>query len=224
MTKTITILILSFFSTFSFGQTKEIENFINQAYQQIVPSNYAYYNLVDSSYATEFDKYSLEQDELNQILKDNPDFPINYFLQNGNEINILNWNNYHLEKAQVYSLKSIPKFAGQIRINHLVPFKTPKQKLDSLEKAKNYNEVIVPVKSSWGDKRKNKEIKKAWIKYSNSIRTEDKIYFTFSTPFFSDTKLYAIVALNYSSGGAKYIFKKVDNKWTEIFMFGRWMP
>ena len=207
----------------TFGQSKEVENLINQVYLQIVPSNYEYYNLVDSSSITRFDKYSLEQDELNQILKDNPDFPINNFLQKSNGTNFLNWNKYHLDKAKIYSIKSIPKFESQSRINRLVPFKTSNQKLDSLEKTKKYYEVIVPVKNSWGDKRRNKEIKKAWTKYSNSIKAEDKIYYRFSTPIFSDNELYAIVTLNQSGRGATHIFKKVNNRWTEIFMFGRWV-
>lgn len=223
MAKTITTLILAFFSTFSFGQNKEVENFINQAYLQIVPANYEYYNLIDSSFATEFDNYSIEKNDLNQLLKDYPDFPMTYFLQKGNESNILNWNNYHLDKAKVYSQKSIPKFESQSRINKLIPFKTSRQKLDSLEKTKEYYEAIVPIKHSWSDKRRNKEIKKAWTKYSNSIKTEDKIYYGFSTPFFSDNYLYAIVTLNQSGRGATHIFKKVDNKWTEIFVFRRWV-
>ena len=130
---------------------------------------------------------------------------------------------YHLNKTKVYSLSSIPKFESQVRVNKIVQFKTSKQKLDSLEKTKEYNQVIVPIKSFWGDKRRKEEIEKAWTKYSNNTRTEDKIYFRFSTPIFSDNKLYAIITLNQSGTGATHIFKKVDDKWTEIFVFKRWV-
>jgi hypothetical protein len=135
----------------------------------------------------------------------------------------LNWKDCHLDKAKVYPLNSIPKFPHQIKSAKIVPFNTSKKELDSLQKTRKYDEVIVPLKSSWSHKRRNKEIKKAWASYTNSVRIEDRTYFSFSTPIFSHNKLYAIVTLNQSYDGATYIFKKVDDKWTEIFMLGRWV-
>jgi hypothetical protein len=69
MTKTITTIILVFFSAFSFAQNTDVESFMNQVYQRVVPSNHEYYNLVDSSFATEFDLYSLEK----ELLKVHPE-------------------------------------------------------------------------------------------------------------------------------------------------------
>jgi hypothetical protein len=223
MTKFITTISFTLLTTFLFGQNKEVENFINQAYLQIVPSNFKYYNLIDSSFVTEFDKYSLSRDELKNLLQNNPDFPYDNFIQKGKNFVLLSWTNYKLTKAKIYSNTAVPKFSSQIRVNRLVPFNTSEQLLDSLEMTKKYIEVIVPVKNSWGDKRRNKEIKKAWAKYSNSIRTEDKVYFKFSTPIFSDNGLYSIVTLNRSDRGATYVFKKVDNKWNEIILIRRWV-
>lgn len=223
MTKLITTILFTVFSTFSFGQNEQVESFINQAYKQIVPLSFDYYNLVDSSFVTEFDKYSLEKDELKDLLQNNPDFPYESFIQKSKNSVLLSWTDYKLTKAKVYSYKAVPKFSSQIRINRLVPFNTSQKSLDSLNMTRKYNEVIVPVKKSWGVKRRNKEIKRAWTNYSNSVRTEDKDYYRFSTPIFSDNELYAIVTLNQSGRGATYIFKKVDNKWTEIFLFKRWV-
>ena len=223
MIKLLTIISFVLFSTFSFAQKNELQNFISQAYQQIVPANFAYYNLMDSSFVTEFDKYSLEKDELQDLLKNNPDFPLDDFIRKGNDTALISWANYKLNKANVYSYNYVPKFSSQIRINRLVPYNTSQQVLDSLEKAKKYNEVIVPVKSSWSDNRKRKEIEKAWTKYAASKKSEDKIYFRFSTPIFSHNGLYAIITLNQADRGATHIFKKVDGRWTEIFMFRRWV-
>lgn len=223
MTKQIVIIVFSLLSAFAFGQNKEVGNLIGQVYQQVVPSNFNYYNLVDSSFVTKFDKYSLDKNELKDLLKSNPDFPYDNFVLKCKDSGLISWAVYDLEKAKIYSYTSIPKFASQIRINRIVPYKTSQQSLDSLEKLKKYNEVIVPAKSTWSDKRRSKEIEKAWVKYSDSKRPEDKVYFRFSTPIFSDNGLYVIITLNQSDRGATYIFKKIGDKWVEIFLFRRWI-
>jgi hypothetical protein len=81
--------------------------------------------------------------------------------------------------------------------------------------------MIVPVKKHWSKKRIDKEIQKTWDKYSNSIKPENKTYFSFSTPLIIDN--YAIVTLNQSVRGASYIYKKTNGIWKQILTFRRWV-
>jgi hypothetical protein len=223
MTKIITTILITFLSTFCVAQNKDVEILINQVYQQIAPSSFEYYYLIDSSFRTGFDEYSLDKEELKDLLKNNPDFPYDNFILKSKNAVLLSWRNYNLEKARICSYADAPMFFSQIRLNRLVPFNTSKQVLDSMEKQKKHFELIVPVKTSWSDKRINKEIDKAWIKYFNSKKPEERLYFRFSTPIFSDNGLWAIVTLNQSDRGATHIFKKVEGKWIDVLLFGRWI-
>lgn len=221
MRNIILAFLLSFLSSFSLAQNKKIEDFINQAYKSVVPSHFEYYNLIDSSFSTTFSN-SLDRAQLNDLLKSNPDFPISIFEQHRRDDSIVNWSNYHLEKAIHYSMELVPKFESSVEFSVLVPYTISKKRLDSLEKHKLYNQVIVRVKSSWSRQRKNKEVEKAWLKRATNTRAENKNYYRFSTPIFSEDNRYAVLKINQSAAGATYIFKNIDNQWTEILAFDYW--
>lgn len=221
MIRLIVILLNLLLFTKLFGQKAKIESLVNQAYKEIVPNNFEYYNLIDTSFVTRFDKYSFEKYELDSLLQKYSDFPIDIFIQKEKDNLFLNWATYNLDKAKVYSYENIPKFESQVRFNRLIPFNTSQQTIDSLKKTKKYNEVIIPIKKHWSKKRIDKEIKKVWTNYSNSIKIENKIYFFFSTPIIVDN--YAIITLNQTGRGATHIFKKEGDIWKEIFVFERWI-
>lgn len=204
-----------------FGQNTDFENLINQIYTDIVPKDFEYYNLVDSSFITKFDQYSLEPDELTVIKTKYRDFPYEKFIQKSKIFEIINWKNYHLKNAKIYSIDSIPKFESQIKSTILVPYKINQEELDSLNKVKKYYEVIVPIKKSWGRKKIDKEIEKTWDERSKNVKAENKIYFRFSTPLIIND--YAIITLNQSGRGASYLYKYIDGFWTQIFIFKRWV-
>ncbi len=166
------------YSNALFGQKIDFANFINQIYTERVPNNFEYYNLIDSSFITEFDKYSLEYDELIFIQKQYKDFPYEEFISASKNCLIINWNNYELNNAKVYSKNSIPKFENKIRLNRLVQYTIKQKELDSLNRTKEFYEVIIPIKSHWSKKRIDKEIQKTWDKYLKSIKTENKTYFS----------------------------------------------
>jgi hypothetical protein len=203
-----------------FGQKTEIENLVNQAYKEVVPNNYEYYNLVDSSFVTYVDEYCFGPDELYSLLKNYPNFPVDSFIQKSKDCMILNWKNYSLIKAKISQYASIPKIQSQSKIIRLVPFNTSDQSIDSLKKTNKFIEMVTPVKKHWSKNRLNKEIAKAWAKYYNSIKAEDRIYYRFSTPLIFNN--YAIITMDAPLEGATYIFLKVNNVWKNIFILNRW--
>lgn len=222
MQRLFVIILSLFLTTKLYGQKSEIENLINQASKKVVPTNFEYYNLIDSSFISNFGEHSLEPRKLKELLKEHPDFPLEKFIKTQKDRYILNWADFNLKNAKIYPYATIPKFESQIRIVQLRPFNTPKPLLDSLKKSKKYNEIIVPVKRYWSEKRINKETEKAWEDYSNSVKTENKVFFQFSTPIFVDN--YAIISLNTSGGGSQCIFKKINDKWERIFIVTGWTP
>ena len=221
MQKIIFIIIIFQISNISFGQNADFENLINQIYKDQVPENFEYYNLVDSSFVTKFDKYSLELDEISFLQKHYSDFPYEELINASNNCYVISWNNYDLKNAKIYSIDSIPKFESQFRINIIVPYKISQVEFDSLNRKKKNYEVIVPVKKYWSEKRIDREIHKAWEKYSNSIEKENKTYFRFSTPLIVNN--YALVTLNQSGRGATYIYKNTNGIWKQLLIFRRWI-
>lgn len=214
----IILIIITFLSSNTlFGQKAAFENLINQIYTERVPENFEYYNLVDSSFVTKFDKYSLERDELSFLQKQFSDFPYKDFIEASKNCSTINWINYDLKNAKIYSIDSVPKFESQIRLIRVVPKKISPVELDSLNRNKKLYEVILPVKKHWSKSRIDKEVQKTWEKYSNSIKAENKTYFSFSTPLIIDN--YAIITLNQSGSGASYIYKNTNGVWKQILIF-----
>lgn len=217
-----TIALIMFFSQTTFGQNTETEEFINQVRHKIVPEDFRYYNLIDSSFVVQFDEFTLiiEKDNFNKLEKDFPDFTLENFIQKSKASIKLDWRNYNLQKARIYSYDSIPKFYSYSRYTIFVPYNIKKQQLDSLNKAKNHNQIYVRARTYWSRKKIEKKQTKAWRVYEKSVKYEDKTYFRFSTPIILG--YYAIVSLNTSSGGATYVFKKTDGIWKQILIYNVW--
>ncbi|PXV68068.1 hypothetical protein CLV62_10299 [Dysgonomonas alginatilytica] len=213
MKKLILLIFLSY-SIFSFSQNSEIEKLVNVAYKTIVPKNFKYYNLIDSSFILDLKRTISCNPQLEKFIQANPDFKLSEFLSSSNSLDRISWYNYKIEGANLYSYNDIPKFATHLQIVNLIPFKTSKSVLDSLNHNKKHNEVIVPVKRWWSKSRIEKETKKKWDERDESTILENKKYFKFSTPIFSLDFRYAIIEL--ITGGetsTTYVFKKVDNNW-----------
>ncbi|GAB2811151.1 hypothetical protein [Ferruginibacter profundus] len=224
MNKSILVLAFFFFSTFCFAQKEEIESVMNVAYKEIVPAGFEYFNLIDSSIDHTFPFCISLPDTLDDkaFFINNPGFRISEFLQ----IQFpgrLNWKDYAIEKSRIFDYKSIPKFESQIRINHLVPFNTPKEKVALMEENRAFNEIILPVKKHWGRKKTAKKLVAKREAYAGKIRPEDKNYFSFSAPVFSKDQQFAIVRLNASGYGFSCIFKKTGYVWAKVYLYNRWV-
>lgn len=218
-------LLVVFFSSESvLAQNREFETLVNQVYMRIVPGNFSYYNLIDSSETIDHRLRQFERNELESLVQQHPDFPASYFIQQVKlDTTRISWRDYHLRNARVYSYAQIPRFPLGTRITRIMPFRASKAERDIIVGTKEYNEIFVPVKARWSKKRIQRKCKKAWARYDKSVRKENKVYFYFSKPVISPDGKYAIIGLNRSGGGAIHIFKKVEDQWMEIFVTGRWV-
>jgi len=243
-------VIFVFLSINSFGQDKkEIEEFINQIATQIVPKEFEYYNLLDTSIViyhfdkiintvsdqyknTKINSLSIEEiDKLleshyNQNLKDYRDF-ISQKNTIENDSLRVNWNDYNLQNAHIYSENNLPNkvLTASLKQSSIVRFSSYKK----TEKAKNNlqsNELLVPMKHWWlvkpfvnrkclfkiGDKK--------WQEYKQNLKDEDRTFYKISMPVFSENKQFAIISfVSYSGGkGGTYIFKKEENKWVRYHL------
>lgn len=212
--KKLILFIFLFYSTFCLGQRLEIEKLVNEASKIVVPNEFKYYNLVDSSFILDIKRLTSYNPQLEKFIKDNPDFKLAEFLSASNDLEKFDWHNYKINRAHLYSYNNIPRFATHSRLSTIISYKISKYELDSLSHTKKYNEVIVPVKKWWSKKRIEQEVEAKWNERNNSTILENKKYFIFSSPVFVANYEYAVIEI--ITGGEKsttYVFKKVDDDW-----------
>lgn len=209
------ILFIFFILSIScLSQTLEIEKLVNKASTIVVPNDFKYFNLVDSSFILDIKCLISYNPQIQKFIKDNPDFKSAEFLSTSNNLEKKHWHSYKINRVHLYPYNDIPKFTTHLRIIKEVPYKTPKSELDSLSRTKEYNQVIVPVKKWWSKKRGNREIEEKWAERHNNTKLEDKEYFKFSTSIFSLNYEYAVIeVITGGEGRVICVFKKVDDDW-----------
>lgn len=206
-----------------FGQKSEIESLVNSALPLIVSEDFEYFNLLDSGLNTEFDSFIMNKNEAEALRVKYPDFSYEEFLSLAqNDSAIVDWNDFNIKNARIYSYEDIPAFKSLVRNYHLVPFGTSSKDLKNLNQSKHPHEIVVPVKKHWDQQRIQKECENASSKYIKSMKQEDKTYFWFSKPLISKNG-FAIITLNEGGKGATYIFKKINNNWQNIYTFNYWV-
>lgn len=215
--KSLTIFIFLSLSIICYSENNEIEKLINKAAEIVVPKDFKYYNLVDSSFVLNVNHLTRYNPLLEKFIKNNPDFMLSEFLSSSNSVEKVDWNNFKIEKAHLYSYEDIPKFETHFKIVTIIPTNTSQHILDSLNSIKKYNEVIVPVKKWWSKKRIEKETKNKWDERHKNTLLENQKYFMFSTPVFSSKYEYAIIQLIVGGErGITYVLKKTDNNWMPL--------
>lgn len=220
--KNIIILAILLSSRFCFGQNSETEKLVNSVVNDIIPKENQYFNLIDSSFI--YNRYyHLGDDELEYFKKEYPNFDFNDIIAtNRGKKEVLSWKNFKIEKARLYDFANIPEYYSYTQHSYLIPYNIPKNKFDSLVKNKMKNQLIIRYKKNWSKKRIEKVTDKAWKKHNNNITRENKTYYRFSTPYFSDNG-YAIISVDNPDSGVSYIYQKSNNKWEQIFTFNRWV-
>lgn len=215
-------IFLLLFPTILFSQNSEIEKLLNSIVEDEIPKQFSYFNLVDSSFIFQV-RFPHFENDLKEIIYEYKiqDLDYNEFFKDRND-SILNFNNYNIEKARIYSEAKISNHFKLLRKAILIPFNYPKDKLDSLNENKDFGEVIVPVRKNWNEKKINKKVDKAWNEYEKLIKIEDKVFFYISTPLFSKNKKYSLITLKRSNGGNYLLYKKENDKWIKIADFGWW--
>src|SRR5690606_12121362 len=154
-----------------FSQNSEIESLVQSIVENEIPVDYEYLNLVDSSFIIQPNFPFFEDEVKFQISQsDISDLNSDEFFQNKKDT-ILNWNNFQIENVKIKSKNQLPNF--HINTYILIPFKTEKSKLDSLNLNKKENEIIVPIRKFWSKKRIQKEIQKVRYKQFENLPKED---------------------------------------------------
>lgn len=210
------------FSSIGFSQNSEIKLLMKNVASVVVPLDFKYFHLVDSSFPTEFDEKSMTVNEVQQLKNDFPDFPYDEFLSLAkSDTSFIDWNDFEIQKAKIHPYQNIPTFNNLVRNYQLVPYNISKNELDEINRNKYSDVVVVRVKKQWDEQRIQKECQDVYNSNLKNIKKEDASYFWFSKPLVSK-KGFALVTLNESNKGATYIFKKTDGQWKKIFVFNHW--
>ncbi|AWA31143.1 hypothetical protein HYN48_14155 [Flavobacterium magnum] len=215
---------------YSFGQKTKIDRFVSDAAKAVIKPEFRYYNLIDSSFIAENNKIYLDRFEEAELSENYPDLHIGQLFEH-DSVNALNWNDYNIPRAKVISPKEIPKYHLNSRIVVVRYSDTPKEELDRLEKDKPFGKIIVIIDKNWSEERKQREIdekvddfEKRFAEYQSTFAEEDKIYYSFSTPVFSDDNKYALMSIHVDSRkssccGCSYLFKFENESWQQIYIF-----
>ena len=218
--RNIYLIPLLFFTCSFFAQKNEVKSLLEACIKDVVPSDFEYFNLVDSSFTMELDKYSLNDIDDKSFLNEHQDFELLQFLENLKSTKKLNWNSFNLPNAKIYSIDSIPKFSENLRTNVII---INENNSEIVVDFINHKQLRLVTGKSKTKKEIDEAIVKAWENFDKAIRKENKVYFKFSTPIFSDDKKYALIKINNSGSGKYYIYRKEKSSWVKIYTFGYWV-
>lgn len=129
-----------------------------------------------------------------------------------------------MKKCKIYSENDCINVVRNSRF--LIEVKN-KSEYDSIIKLNILNTNVVIINPKWGKHKKKLEIRKATEKIKHvEENTEDKFYFSFSIPVFSENKKYFRITIykgreNNGEGSSK-IFKIENETLTEILEYNRW--
>lgn len=206
-------------SNFLFCQKSETENLVNIFYQEFVPTNFQYYNLLDKSFTPDFDI-----DNLNEAIEEaNLQKEISLFKKEDFLIpnSGLNWNYYHLEKVRVSDYDNIPKFKSSFREYQLIDRRISKKKFDSIIANKKYNQIIIKGNTNWSNEKKRKKFEEEYNRQLNNIKKEDQDYFSISTPIFSVDNKFAVIYYEDCCHRFGYLYRFSNNQWKQYLLFYR---
>lgn len=217
-------ILLLLVSSFTFGQKSEIENLINQIASNEIPENYEFYFLVSKSLEQPRIYDSIQNHQIRELRMPDKDFPLNLIYKKSEEIT--DWKEYDLKKSNYvfneynYQTTSPPTSKNV----QFVKYKIDQNEYDSLIKNKKPNTLIVKKKWLWGKKRIWKEIVKAWEK-DEKESLEEKTYFQFSIPIFSENKKYARVSIfknrRCNGNGFTALYKNENGIWIKLIEFNQ---
>lgn len=223
MKKCIYIIIVIFLLPLTaIAQDTLIIGLARQVLKDNVKKEMRYFYLVDSSFITKINNYDAKRIKNDHLHLRNIDLPVDLKVTDST---IIKWCDYSFENAKCVPYKDLPKFpGGNWRSTISVPYNKFKDEkvLDSLNHLRR-NEIYVPVKWYWTNKKIQKEIAKAWERFESKFETEEKDFIQLSMPVFSDDKKYAVISINNLGHGCSYIYKNINGKWIIIAEYNRWI-
>ena len=213
--KNFITLLLLLISSLIFSQKVETESLVNSFTKDVVPNDFEYYNLLDKSFKVDFDV-----DYLNEIIEDSG-AKISFFRKEDfiNSKPEINWNDYNLEKAHIFSYDKIPKFRSALNEYILIDKKISRKKFDSLINNKKYSQIIVKVNPSWSEEKKIKECHKELEKQEKKIKKENRDFYSLSSPIFSSDKKFAIIYYRNCCHTNGYLYFYSNNNWEQYLEF-----
>lgn len=219
--KTLTFIFL-LITSFSFGQKSEIEELINQIAKHEIPENFEYYFLVSKSLEHPKIYDSIQNYQIRELRISDKDFPLNLIYKQSEETT--DWKEYDLKNSKYvineynYQTTSPPSSKNV----QFVKYNINQIKYDNLIKNKKPNTLIVKKKWLWSKKRIWDEIVKVWKK-DEKENLEEKMYFQFSKPIFSENKKYARVSIfknrRCNGNGITALYKNDNGIWRKLIEF-----
>lgn len=218
----IILIILFFISINIFGQKSEIEDLINQIAKTEVPTNFEFYYIVSKSLEQPKIYDSIQNYQIRELRMTDKDFPLNLIYESNEEIT--DWKKYDLKNAKyVFDEYNYPTTSPPMSKNvQFVKYNIDQIKYDSLIKNKKPNTLIVKKKWLWSKKRIWNEIVNVWKK-DEKESLEEKTYFEFSKPIFSENKNYARVSIfknrRCNGNGFTALYKNDNGIWRKLIEF-----
>ena len=195
-----------------------VSKLINSVYLEEVDSTAQFYYLLDSAKNPRFNKFDLE--ELMNEEEITKDVPLNDFIFNiQHDTTKFCWENFNLIKARCVDRRHLPHYGRGYKIFHYVSYNTKDSVLKKLD-AENVIPILVKPKMT---KAELKKAERKAIKKYDDRPIEEKKWYSFSKPIFSNNMEYVLISLDNNERGCLYIFKLVKGTWTRILKFRCWV-
>lgn len=178
-----------------------------------VPAYYRYFYLLEDADAPSINGFRRnEQISLG--------IPIDELIKNSAVDTVsLKWSSHVLQRAKCVDFKHLPKHVyAMIKTTHVI-ISNDKRSAKILNN-KNNDAVAVYVKKNASQKDVDIAVKKATAihnayceKANDALPLEERNYFRFSRPVFSNNRQYAYVEIMRSDGGSQCVFKNINGNW-----------
>ncbi|MFD1604110.1 hypothetical protein ACFSJW_08610 [Flavobacterium artemisiae] len=216
------ILSILLYSFQIYGQNADLEKTINLIIAEITPNNFKYINLVEENLIEKEFDYSIQNYQKREMLSKDSLFPTELITTPQKEKNRISWKTFKLNNCKIYPEKDCERIVTNSK--YFIEVKN-KLEYDSIIKLNIPNTVIVITKL--GEPKAALKRKKAVEKAEKEEQNmEDKSYFSFSVPVFSENKKYFRITIyenkKGNGEGSSKIYKIENDILTEIFEYNRW--
>ena len=194
-------------------------NFVNAVYKQIINPNARYYYLFETGKSP---KRGMDNTTINfsEDLRDYDNIPKGIPFEEltaaiSADTSSINWHNYPLIDARVKDKAHLPDGWCMSAVYTIMRIGTP----DSVIKKKQGPcAYVILVKPKASKRQKDKALKSFQDSLQN-LPIEEKQWYKFSKPVFSNDKRYGLIAVNNSEGGRIYIFRHEGTLWKKVLVF-----
>ncbi|MGJ7033948.1 hypothetical protein [Niabella hirudinis] len=217
----ILMVLLSFLTIGAFGQQKDIQNLVLSVVEKVVPAEFSYFHLVDSSFILRYPGF--DKQELKAFLKENPGFDPEAILAERTKAKKFNWSDFKIPRARINPYEKIPHYDGRSAQILTLAWNIPDSTEQKIRRNNKHFDVVLKLDKDWTKAQQRAAIQKEEERYASRLKTEDKKCFVFSTPAFSKNRRYAIIEAKTAREGWCLIYKKIKGKWVYQITLSNWM-